>query len=63
MKCPVCKEGALTPLEGTNKILYNGAVVAVHYHYSLCNTCGSEITTTEQVTRNKRIVLSIKEKL
>jgi C4-type Zn-finger protein len=62
MKCPICEEGCVTEVEGTNKILYNGSVVAVHFCHSLCDACGSEFATTKQVTRNKSVILKLEEK-
>lgn len=58
--CPVCEIGILTELEDSNEVQIGLYREAIPFKYSLCNTCYSEITTTEQVTLNNKFMWEFK---
>lgn len=56
--CPMCEEGFLTAHIGENE-----SFKGLEFHYSVCNACGSEVGTPEQVEENARLMkIARKEK-
>ena len=49
--CPVCAEGTLTEHTEPTKFKDN---VEVNMIFSVCSSCGSEVTNADQSIRNKR---------
>lgn len=60
--CPCCGEGFLTPTTEINIHVLAGKEFDVLSHYSICDTCGSDVTTPKQAKKNKRIYLETIDK-
>jgi HTH-type transcriptional regulator/antitoxin MqsA len=61
--CSICEEGTLFACVGANQIEYKGQSAALDLHYSECDCCGSEQSSSEQLRDNKRLVIAFKKKV
>lgn len=53
--CPVCEEGTLTERSEMNHFVRNGIFVQADCYFSICNHCGSEQASGEQIDRNNEL--------
>lgn len=61
--CPICNEGGIRPLVGKNAVEYKGQSTELDFHYSVCDTCGSEQTDSSQLKANKRAMLAFRKQV
>jgi len=59
--CPLCEAGQLH--EHTEEVIveYHGQKVALNSNFSVCDACGAEQATSDQVRRNKRAMIAFKK--
>ena len=59
--CPLCEAGQLH--EHTEEVIveYHGQKVALNSYFSVCDACGAEQATSDQVRRNKRAMIAFKK--
>ena len=58
--CPICGEGILTEHTEKEVLHQNFQTAEVDSKYSMCNSCGSEILSTEQASKNKAAMLDVR---
>ncbi len=56
-KCPICN-GKTKEIKGVNPVEYKGVVTGLLMRYTLCESCGSELVTPEQLDLNADIMLN-----
>lgn len=62
--CPVCGEGNLAQKELSEIVEYNGSSVEVDgFLCSVCDSCGTEVSSPEQSRHNKRLVLDTRREI
>ncbi|MDD5035599.1 MAG: type II toxin-antitoxin system MqsA family antitoxin [Methylococcaceae bacterium] len=59
--CPLCEEGHLHEHGEKTHVEYNGRTGAVDSLYSVCDACGAEQATAEQLRTNKRAMIAFKK--
>lgn len=63
MLCSYCERGTLQPRKSTERFAYKGQERDVPgYTYSVCDECGQEITTAEQMKVNQRLIADEKRR-
>ncbi|WP_417760266.1 type II toxin-antitoxin system MqsA family antitoxin [Shewanella sp.] len=60
-ECKVCKGNAVEALTDYENIGYKGSTLRIKVEYSLCNTCGREFLSKEQIMKNDRILRDAKK--
>lgn len=60
--CLICGEGYLTDLQSFNTIIIADQEVTVPLEYSICDACGSEQGSPDQLKRNKQVVIYLRKK-
>lgn len=61
--CKVCEKGLLISMVEKNSVEYKGHSEAIPLHYSVCDTCGSETGSPEEVNKNKAEMGSFKQRI
>lgn len=59
--CPLCEEGYLHEHSEKVEVEYHGKIAQLDSHYALCDVCGAEQATADQVRRNKRTMIAFKK--
>ncbi|AWB72152.1 type II toxin-antitoxin system MqsA family antitoxin [Vibrio cholerae] len=60
-ECKVCKSNAVEALTDYEDISYKGSVLRIKVEYSLCNACGREFLSKEQIMKNDRVLRDAKK--
>lgn len=61
--CDVCGEGYLAAVRALKEAGHRRVWSVIPFEYSICDGCGSEIATPEQIRANARAGLEFKEKV
>lgn len=61
-KCPLCETGTLTEQSHKVSVDYYGHTTELDCFDSVCDHCGSEIASAEQVNRNAKSMKEFKKK-
>jgi HTH-type transcriptional regulator/antitoxin MqsA len=61
--CPICGEGHLGHRVEKNAVEYNGRSTHLDCHFSVCDSCGSELASPTQARDNKRMMIAFKKKV
>jgi len=59
--CPICGEGNLVAQVDKNPVEYKGRSGVLDYHFSTCDSCGSEQSDSTQLRANKRKMVAFKK--
>ncbi len=59
--CPLCSEGNLQHKISKNPVEYKGQSDELDFHFSVCDSCGSEQSNAVQLRANKRTMLKFKK--
>lgn len=60
MNCSFCRDAVLTPRIDWIEVEHRGHKDQVNQCYSVCDSCGTEQSTEEDLMENKRIVVAFK---
>lgn len=61
--CPICAQGTLFPEERRNTVEYKEQQSDLPLHLSICDSCGSEITSPVQAKTNKRSMMAFRKEV
>lgn len=59
--CPLCEEGQLHEHNEEVMVEYHGQKAALNSYFAVCDACGAEQASAEQVRRNKRAMIAFKK--
>lgn len=60
--CPACGQGQLTAYAEKREVVHAGHAGCVESRYSVCDTCGSELTDAAQARANKRAMTAFRKR-
>lgn len=61
--CPICEAGPLVPETAENEVTYKGHTRTLPLLMSVCQACGSEQASGQQVRDNKRAMLAFRKEV
>lgn len=62
-RCPICGEGHLSEMTGSNPVEYGGRTSELPLLYSVCDVCGSEQAGAAQTRANKRAMIAFRKQV
>jgi HTH-type transcriptional regulator/antitoxin MqsA len=62
-RCPICGEGHLSEMTGSNPVEYGGRTAELPLLYSVCDVCGSEQAGAAQTRANKRAMIAFRKQV
>ncbi len=62
-RCPICGEGHLSEMTGSNPVEYGGRTTELPLLYSVCDVCGSEQAGAAQTRANKRAMIAFRKQV
>lgn len=59
--CPLCEEGQLHEHTEETVVEYHGQKTSLNSYFAVCDTCGAEQASADQIRRNKRAMMAFKK--